>query len=278
MNGGLRVTVLATGIETAADKKAKSDDKAARRAAAATQTTPAPRAYGTQSFEQARQAATASAASARTYTAQPVVADDVEVDLQRATPYRQTASTRMQAQIQGDSFIPPQPVEADAAPSHDTVSYSQMTAGVAAPKARATVEYVEEYVEEVAEIAPAPQPVCQPAPVDVGIPAGVAPMAAPVLNPQPRRAEPAVASASLFERITRRVRQTLEGTGGSDVEYVDQPQYAPVRGGAQPMVTSQPIPQQAAAAPVEVSRPVKANGPQAELDLEIPAFLRRQAS
>jgi cell division protein FtsZ len=294
LDGSLRVTVIATGIETEAEKKARDDSRQTRRytESRATQTAPQPAA------PVARDVAAATAAVAKPYGAARYSAEPV---YHEPAPAVQPAA---RAYTQGGAFIPPAPVDADQSAQDDsTVSYQRISSGVM-PKVTAPEPVMGEPdvyqvadpvdVEPVAPVyAPAPVQYYAPAPVsDVGIPSGLVPTAGGY-QPVPRRApEPAL---SLFQRITNRVRKTVESFDDSvnpqnlPQNQVQQPVQAPnyvaqpARGNAQPAmaqqpsVTSQPIPAMMQA-PVDVARPAKAPGAQPELDLEIPAFLRRQAS
>jgi cell division protein FtsZ len=244
LDGSLRVTVLATGIENEADRRAKADDTKGNRFATA-RTAPAnipvPRAYA------------------------------APVD-QYVEPVAQ------QSYVQGQAFIPPQAIEVDAPQNAPvkTVSYDHIVAGVAAP------QYVPEEQQQPVAAAPeyVPAPMPQPAPApEYAAPQQMPPMSAyatPVRRPQPMAPEQQPA-LSLFQRITNRMRRSVEASFGED-NGAEDVYAAPAhhRGGAQPAVSSQPIPA-AAQVPVEVARPAK-NAAQPELDLDIPAFLRRQAS
>lgn len=241
LDGSLRVTVLATGIENEAERRAKTDDSKANRfatARTAPANIPAPRAY---------------AAPVEQYV-EPVA---------------------QQSYVQGQAFIPPQAIEADMAAPEKTVSYDHIVAGVAPvraeplmsdPQAPVAVEPSPMMAVQALEPQPEPAPHVQMPPMSA--------YAMPVRRTHP---EPAPA-LTLFQRITNRMRRTVDASFGEDAradEFAPAPQYAPVRGGAQPAVSSQPIPA-AAQNPVEVARPSKVAQP--ELDLDIPAFLRRQAS
>ena len=256
LNGSLRVTVLATGIETETDRKEREDEKNKRNTTARGFGVGAPRANDT------RQAAVASAATARTYASAPMP-EKVE-----------TAP----AYIQGAAFIPPAAVEADLElETVQTVSYNRIVSGVSAPDYQEPVEqpvYMDEVEMAAAPVQPQYAPVAAP---DLSIPVQPVYATAPA-RPVPH-AEPAL---SLFQRITNRMRRTVE-EAFDDRTDINDPFYAP--GGQQAYaprsanmaVSSQPIPA-SVRDPVEVARPVKSPSPQAELDLDIPAFLRRQAS
>lgn len=273
LQGSLRVTVLATGIETEVERKAREDSQKGKRGSGDSRgfTMAQPR-HAQTNMTETRQAAVAAAQTARSY----------------AAPAGAYAESATETYVQGQAFIPPAAVDPDygAHAPESTVSYNRIVSGVSQPK------YNEELVLEEMVEAPVPEPMPVPqsfSPVDLAIPAGIVPVAhghqggyartqATAYQPEP--------TLSLFQRITNRVRAAAQSAfedqgeeeGYDAYEAAPAPQSRHARMVAQPAVTSQPLPA-AAREPVEVARAAKpaAQG-QAELDLEIPAFLRRQAS
>ncbi len=228
------------------------------------------------------------------------------------------------AHIQGNAFIPPAPAQYDQLAAFDrTVPYDHIMGGI-----QAGPEWADTQDSEYnTDLTPNDQTEQTPATVTgpmasfaqsahpqsnafagfvtpsypnhgTDIPASLTQQTTPTHRraPAPTSAEPAL---SLFQRITQRVRRTMEQAfdGADDDFAVTQQRYA---ARIQPSVTSHegPSPQQtrsaqpnhattsrgggqhaAARESVAIAQPAKpATGPQQELDLEIPAFLRRQAS
>lgn len=276
LQGSLRVTVLATGVETEADRKNREENSRVKRPASAHGTWTPP---GGGKSNDAPQAAAAAAATARTYASAPAPAPVYEAAVQTSAPLAETA-----AYVQGQAFIPPAPMDPDmgVVPA-TTVSYNRMMSGVPAPKAVMDMQesdFSQQIVaaqEEIEAATPLMTAPVQSAPVQpvvsqsLEIPAA---MTAAHMVPAARRDVSASASTqtepalSLFQRITQRVRRTVE------VAFEDVPATAPRRA---PHVQYVAAGTAAAAAPVQMEQPAGAPA-QPELDLDIPAFLRRQAS
>jgi cell division protein FtsZ len=279
LEGAIRVTVLATGIETEAERQNREGQGGRT----------APKAFS--------------------YGGPRANANETRPVHNFATPTTTAATTEPRnAQIIGQSFIPPAPVEYDQLGSYDrTVPYEQIIAGVPASDAPAAPVM-------------APAPVMTPVvaePMTLSMPMGNAPfittglveptttLSAPEVNtpgsPEPspaivkdmgqqmvtshtRRVAPTTPepALTLFQRITQRVRQTMEQAFDDRDEDMIEPQPTATahryQARVQPAVTSQAMPA-AAREPVSVAKAAmpSPNG-QTELDLEIPAFLRRQAS
>ncbi len=289
LNGVMRVTVIATGIETEAERKSREDTQKGKRGGG-----------DTRGFSMAQPRATQPQSYATTAAFEPVREQRAAAPVATTTaPAQQAAS---ESYVQGQAFIPPVPVDPDltASAQNDTVSYSRIVTGVAQPKqvsdevyasaaAASEPAYAPEPEPEMVAaptpapvmVAPASAPAPAPAPVDLVIPASIVPTHTSHRAPAASGTEPAL---SLFQRITNRVRATVESAFEDQSQPYD-PYDAPLareprRGGAAtaPAVTSQPLPA-ASRDPVDVARVAKAApSSQAELDLEIPAFLRRQAS
>lgn len=275
LQGSLRVTVLATGIESEAERKAREEDKRGKRGGGGDTrgfTMAQPRQVATPAHTtETRQAAAQAATHTRSYAA--------------TTAMVVPESAPTEAYVQGQAFIPPAPQEPDMAVA-STVPYTQIMAGLAKPKYDEPESIMPEpvqpqYDEQPVSMAPS-APVSA---VDLAIPAGIVPV-----SHHPRAAVPAPASEpalSLFQRITNRVRGAVESAfddqSASGYDAYDAPAHrgaasrgprASVQSAA---VTSQPLPA-ASREPVSVAQAAKPAVGQAELDLEIPAFLRRQAS
>jgi cell division protein FtsZ len=271
LQGSLRVTVLATGIETEAERKARDDETKKQMTTAKAFSYGGPRANVNET----------TVAPARTYAA---VAEQVA---QQTVPVPAPAQVVPTAQIQGNTFIPPQPLEYDQLAAFDrTVSYDQVMGGVAVQGESEPVDLTPVLADVVSEpvahgaTMDTTVTIHSPTPVEVT----VGPAAQTAAVPHSRRAvEPTAEPAlSLFQRITQRVRQTVEQAfDTNDGDDYGAPQHRAASARVQPSVMSAPVATAVAVSParqpVDMAKPAKAS-PQAELDLEIPAFLRRQAS
>ncbi|HCK32982.1 MAG TPA: hypothetical protein DHW10_05500, partial [Rhodospirillaceae bacterium] len=209
--------------------------------------------------------------------------ESVETNTSPAEP---TVGTR-----QGESYIPPQPVETS------TSSYSSGIEGISYPNAPETEKKVEtsqwtgaQNVETVQEtvtvaatgtagtqsytqqsVATAQQTATQPQEADVVMPKGL------VLNP-PKQPEPKKRPPSLFERFTGAKREdetettsgdTGSATGGSTSGGAGAPSFAALRAEK---------PAQQGSLAIDTPTPARSEKASTEEDLDIPAFLRRQAN
>jgi cell division protein FtsZ len=270
LQGSLRVTVLATGVETEADRKNREEHSRVKRAASA---------HGTWTPPGGGKANDAPQVAARTYTSAPAPTPVYETAIQAPAPLAETATY-----VQGQAFIPPAPMDADmgVAPA-TTVSYNRMMSGVPAPKAVMDMQESDfsqqmmDAQEPIVSMAPLMTTPVSSVPVQPVISQSLeipAAMTAAHMVPAARRDALVAASTqtepalSLFQRITQRVRRTVE------VAFEDAPAAAPRRA---PHVQYVAVGTAAAAAPAQMEQPAGTPA-QPELDLDIPAFLRRQAS
>lgn len=178
----------------------------------------------------------------------------------------------MRASIYNDSFIPPKPVEVADAPRIDLTAPQQMVQHAPQQMAQQAV---------MAEAAPAQA-------------AAQAPVQAPVmqsasgLNLRPpvpgagTHNKPQRRTASLFERITSPLRQLEEAVVDSITDHRtrqedgNEVQDAPDSGSFHSGLRAPTRPQEQGSLNIDV--PQVKNDPMAEDELDIPAFLRRQAN
>jgi cell division protein FtsZ len=271
MEGTMRVSVVATGIEAAqAEKKtrpasaggfAAERQNSQRMAPSAATAVPTRRVFPATATTMAAPAESP-AAPARIYEEAPSY---VPQDMAVGATFVPAAPTFAPAQgetaprgsVYGGSYIPPQPVE------------------VAAPAA----SY---------QAAPVPQPMFRPAPVQQSAPAqvamdtGVGGYAAPALDIPQQQAQPSYPqkrrSPSLIERITGRWHGGAARDEEDDFGGQQQAQASVEASGTAGLRAA---PRAAAPAPVQgrlnIDQPA-APAKQGEDELDIPAFLRRQTS
>ena len=192
---------------------------------------------------------------------QEFVADSVAVPAERSS---------MRGSVHNNSFIPPAPVEVDRA---------QMDVFAETQHAEPQQEIVQEQiVEEQTQILAASKPVSQQE-TQTAQPT----ISAPTLNLKPpvpgagahQKQQTQKRTPSLFERFTNPIRQYAEDLGRQETSEDEGRNSGggTSGGGMSPRTSAAP-----AQATLNIEKPKAADGAQADDELDIPAFLRRQAN
>ncbi len=292
LEGTIRVSVVATGIDAAvAEKKVSSGGRGALGGFSVDRTRPA--AQPVLVARPVNQAVNQPVASARAAYAPAVsrpvensssaVQQEFEVE---AVPQKTAAFGGIRGTRMGEAFIPPQPVEIEGGYQGDV--YQQAMAPVVQQSQQHSfhqrpVDFVQAPVQQAPQ-----QPVYEQQPVQQYQ------QQAPIYNEAPAYSQqggfdapvqPRKKSPSLFERITggyRRMEATVESFAGQDSDLGDMPQ-AGSSGSGNGGGLGLRAPQRAAApakTPAQGRLNIDAPATQKseEDELDIPAFLRRQTS
>ncbi|MDB2683090.1 cell division protein FtsZ [Alphaproteobacteria bacterium] len=276
LEGKMRVSIVATGIEKESVKKSKPVGGAGKIGrTAAPVSAPAQFSPSAAPVAQEQSVAAASLQASRPVASQQPVVAPVNVDVPEADLFEQSQfsdrvassetrsaqNTALRGTRYKNSFIPPKPIGGPASfHSYSAQVASQQPMSAAVPPA--TTHQTQEYLSSPAgyQAQPAPQHI-----KSQGL----------VLNP-PKLPTAAVKpkTPSLFERISGTVQQGIEGLTGHGGSHSPRQRMEP----AAPAVTSP-----AAAAPTAASQgSLNIDAPSApkrsDEDLDIPAFLRRQAN
>jgi len=291
LDGKMRVSIVATGIESEAARRTKGPtgfayggvgknatiNRVTPKTSDTVATTASQPVYGggvTQS---------SSMASSAQNTETPAT-ESVETNTSPAEP---TVGTR-----QGESYIPPQPVETT------TSSYSSGIEGISYPNAPEVEKQTDanqwagaqnvETVQETVTVAATgttgtqsytqqsvsthqTQGVTQPQEADVVMPKGL------VLNP-PKQPEPKKRPPSLFERFTGAKREDETGTAGGDTGSATGGSTSGGAGAPSFAALRAEKPAQQGSLAIDTPTPARSEKASTEEDLDIPAFLRRQAN
>ncbi len=288
MNGKMRVSIVATGIDKEAEAKKRSGETAAagiERAIPNTDVSPAQKTAASQPpvFVSAKTVQEIKA---------PTPAERI-IAKQSGTPLPETSvdmfeqgefadmsapegevtvprNTAMRGTRYNDSFIPPKPVEAPSGAAPHISSFH----GAHVPETAAAQPRIQQAPQQQRQQAMSAAPMVQARPQQ-GHGLSLNPPKAPVQqHPQDQHRSP-----SLFERITGSVQEHLGGIGDAlgTRPAIEQPKprTAPSAGGA--AAQSRPVSSSASQGRLNIDSPSKpASGSDEQLD--IPAFLRRQAN
>ncbi len=179
-------------------------------------------------------------------------------------------SNYMRGSVQNSAFIPPAPVEVDRSHQADMYVSASTPAPVQTEQPQQMVADVQVQEQILAASKPAPQDV-QPTPQTI---------AAPTLNLKPpvpgagAHQKQQKRTPSLFERFTNPIRQYAEDLGRHETEDEGKTSGGSASsGGMSPSTATAP-----AQASLNIEKPKAADGAQTDDELDIPAFLRRQAN
>ena len=173
-------------------------------------------------------------------------------------------NTAMRGTRYKDSFIPPKPIEAPTTPQHIAGFHGQHI-----PAQQAHTQTSTQPVAQTQGAVQAPSASLPPASPSAPAAPGLK------LNPPTQPSQDKKRSPSLFERITGSVQEHLDNIGGkSEQRERKEPtaNYAPTTAQADPRSTP-PLSQGS----LNIDQPSKPST-QADEELDIPAFLRRQAN
>ena len=275
LEGSMRVSVVATGIDVEQASKTTGSTGGVRVTAVGKTSAPVSKpAATTQPQTEVAKAMTLTARKENTATAQPVAAkqEEPETDMFEQREFGTTApaqpaySAGPRGSIYQGSFIPPSPVMPEV---KSDVSYApQQMSGYAPQPMQQTMPAQQQQQATMAQTqSPAPQQ--QAAPSQSGL---VLRPPVPGANAAERRT---TRTPSLFERITGAYKGAMPGASSEPAE-TQQPPYSQT-GGFHADLRAERTPSAPSQGKLGIDSP---SAPQSgnEENLDIPAFLRRQAN